>query len=352
VRQLTYLQAGSLEWREVPEPSLESERAAVVRPVAVATCDLDLAYLRGKAPIPGPFAFGHEFIADVVEVGGEVSSVRAGDRVVVPFQVTCGECDRCRRGLTSSCTGVEPRRAMYGLGTVVGRDWGGAMSDRVLVPYADAMLVPLPAGIDPVAVASMSDNLPDAWRTVARPLREQPGANVLIVAGGAPSIGLYAAAMAVALGAGSVEYIDVDHGRLQLAQDLGATVVEGPPPQRRARRAVTVDASAQPAGLACALRSTEPGGVCTSVGIYYSDEVPVPLLTMYTYGVTFITGRVDARPLIPEVLDAVVSGKLQPERVTSRVVGWDDAAEALLDPDINKLVMVPGAAGVAAGGPA
>ena len=341
MRQLTFVEAGKLEWRDVPTPAVEGAAQALVRPVAVATCDLDLACIRGQAPIPGPFAFGHEFIADVLEVGDGVTTVRTGDRVVVPFQITCGECDRCRRGLTANCVGVEPRRAMYGLGTVVGKDWGGAMSDLVRVPFADAMLVPLPAGVDPVAVASMSDNLPDAWRTVAPHLEANPGASVLVVAGGAPSIGLYAVAMARALGAGGVDYIDNDPGRLRLAEALGATAVEGPGPRKRGRHWITVDASAQPDGLACALRSTEPGGVCTSVGIYYTPEVAVPLLEMYTHGITFITGRVDARPLIPAILAAVRSGKLRPEMVTSAVVSWDDAPTALLERDINKLVMVP-----------
>ena len=345
MRQLTYIEPRKLEWVDVPEPRIEGPKQAIVQPLAVATCDLDLAIIHGRAPIPGPFAFGHEFVADVVEVGEEVGSVRIGDRVVVPFQITCGECERCRRGLTANCTGVEPRRAMYGLGTISGKDWGGAMSDRVRVPFADSMLVPLPAGIDPVAVASMSDNIPDAWRTVGPPLAGSPGGSVLVVAGGAPSIGLYAAALAKSLGASSIEYIDTNPGRLELAARLGATAVEGPPPRKHGRHPITVDASADAAGLACALRSTEPGGVCTSVGIYYTPETPVPLLEMYTYGVTFVTGRVDARPAIPKILDLVLKDQFHPEEITTSVVAWASAPWALLEP-VNKLVMVlDGAAG-------
>lgn len=339
MRQLTYIEPKRLEWQEVPEPSLDHPFEAIVRPVAVATCDLDLAIIHGHAPVPGPFAFGHEFIADVVEVGPDVENVRAGDRVVVPFQIACGMCDRCRRGLTANCVGVEPKRAMYGLGTIAGKDWGGAMSDHVRVPFADAMLVPLPEGVDPVAVASMSDNLPDGWRTVGPQLEANPGANVLVVAGGAPSIGLYAVAIAAALGAGEVTYLDTNPRRLKIAEELGAKVVEGAPPQRHGRHAITVDASGQAPGLACALRSTEPSGVCTSVGIYYADTA-IPLLEMYTYGITFITGRVDARPAIPRVLHLVTSGRLQPEKVTTQVVSWDEAPAALLEP-VDKLVMVP-----------
>lgn len=81
--------------------------------------------------------------------------------------------------------------------------WGGALSDIVRVPYGDAMLMGIPNGIDPISIASMSDNLPDAWRTVAPALAVNPGASVLVLGGAAKSVGLYATAMAVALGARS-----------------------------------------------------------------------------------------------------------------------------------------------------
>ena len=99
---------------------------------------------------------------------GRRSGARPGDRVVVPFQISCGECARCRRGQTGDCESV-PRLSMYGFGAF-GGNWGGASSDVVRVPYADAMLVPLPDGLEPATVASASDNIPDAWRTVAPPL--------------------------------------------------------------------------------------------------------------------------------------------------------------------------------------
>jgi len=339
MRQLTYVGSGKLEWQDVAEPVLESAREALVRPVAVATCDLDLAVIRGHVPIPGPFAFGHEFVAEVVDVGPDVRGVRRGDTTVVPFQITCGDCDACRRGHTASCSAVEPKRAMYGLGTVVGREWGGAMSDLVRVPFADAMLVPLPAQVDAVAVASCSDNLPDAWRTVAPPLQSLPGASVLIVAGGAPSIGLYAVGIARALGA-EVHYIDSEPHRLTIAKELGADVLEGRPPRRHGLHPITVDTSSSVDGLHCAIRSTAGDGICTSVGIYYQPEVGLPLLEMYTHNITFVTGRPSARPAIPHILQLVADGRLHPERITTSVVGWGDAVDALGEP-LTKLVMVP-----------
>ena len=98
----------------------------------------------------------------------------------------------------------------YGFGPAVAR-WGGFLSDLVCVPYAEHMLVPLPAGVSPAAVASASDNIADAWRAVAPPLGEEPGAPVLVVGGASSgSIGLYAVALALGLGAESVTYVDAD----------------------------------------------------------------------------------------------------------------------------------------------
>ena len=161
--------------------------------------------------------------------------------------------------------------------------------------------------------------------------------NVLIVGGGAPSIGLYAAAMAVALGAAAVDYVDSDPERLRLAEQAGVHVIEGPPPKRLGPYNLTVDASADGAGLACALRSAEPGGICTSVGIYYSDTA-VPLLEMYSKGITFVTGRVNAREAIPPVLDLVQAGRFKPEQFTTAVASWSDAPEAMFTPS-TKLVV-------------
>jgi alcohol dehydrogenase len=336
MRELTFLGPRRLEWREAPAPALEGPGQALVRPIAATTCDLDRWLIAGSAtPLPGPFPLGHEFVAEVVEVGEAVRGVDPGARVTVPFSISCGECERCRRGITASCSSV-PVGAMYGL--PFRGQWGGGMSDLVRVPFADAMLVRVPDGVAATTVASLSDNLPDAWRTVAPHLAARPGAEVLVAGGGAVSIGLYAVDVALSLGASRVVYLDTDPERCALAARLGAEVREGPPPPRAGRFTITVDASAAHAGLQCVLRSTEPGGVCTSSGIYYEELTPLPLLEMFTNGITFITARASSRPVVPDILDAVVEGRIHPERITSRVVAWDDAIEALLELP-TKLVM-------------
>jgi alcohol dehydrogenase len=197
---------GRLSWQEVPEPWRRHEREAIVRPRAVATCDLDWPMIFGQTPFQFPIHLGHECVAEVVE---GPDGFAPADRVVVPFQISCGKCERCRRGLTGSCATVPPL-SMYGFGAL-GGEWGGMLSHLALVPYADAMLVPVPAGIDPAVVASAADNIPDGWRAVAPALAELPAADVLVVAGAkARSIPLYAVDAALALGAASVTYVDDD----------------------------------------------------------------------------------------------------------------------------------------------
>jgi threonine dehydrogenase-like Zn-dependent dehydrogenase len=335
MRALTFLAPGKLEWQEVPDAALQSSDDALVRPLAVAACDLDVALLHGRAPFSGPFALGHEFVAEIVDVGAGVTGYRGGDRVIVPFQISCGACDRCRRGLTGSCRAVAPV-SMYGF-RPLGGDWGGAFADLVRVPYAAHMLVPLPAGIDPVAVASASDNVADGWRAVAPPLTEFPGAPVLVV-GGMGSVPLYAVAAALAHGAARVDYVDTDETRLALAAALGATAIAAASRPGRESYPITVDGSGHRDGLTRALRALEPEGICTSVSIYFED-VPMPLLRMYTRGARFVTGRVNSRAVLPRVLDLVASGRLHPERVTTAVVSWDDAPNALGAPGLKPIVV-------------
>jgi alcohol dehydrogenase len=328
VRQLTFQGPGQLAWEEVAAPRLSGDGDALVRPVAVATCDLDAALVDGRAPLPGPFAFGHEFVAEIVEAAPGVEAARAGDRVIVPFQISCGVCERCRRGLTASCEAAGAGAA-FGMAPIARREWGGALSDLVRVPFADAMLVPLPPGVEAATFASVSDNVPDGWRSVAPALESDPGTPVLIV-GGAGDVALYAAAIAVALGAQQVDYVDTNERRLRVAEAVGANAVERPADgSRLGRYRITVDHSGELAGLHSAIRSTEPDGTCTSTAIYFDANTPLPLLDMYTRGITFRTGRVNARTVIPQVVDLIVGGRLRPELVTAATVPWDEADTAL-----------------------
>jgi alcohol dehydrogenase len=338
VRQLLFEKRGKVRWEDVSEPALSSPAAAIVRPLAVATCDLDVGALRGAYPMAGPYPFGHEAVAEVIEVGTAVGSVGIGDVVVVPFQISCGQCSSCLRGRTGNCQ-AHPKMSTFGLGTMGGLQWGGLLADLALVPHADAMLVPVPSGIDPVTIASASDNIADGWRCVGPQLAEEPAAEVLVVGGdsGSNSIGLYAAGLAVTAGASRVVYVDRDTARLEVAAALGAEPYEhAEPPRKVGAFPITVDASGSEAGLRCALNSTAFDGRCTSPSVYL-DDPSLPMFSMYSRCCTLHTGRAHARSAIPAVLDAVSRG-FDPSIVTSAVVAWSEAEIALADPPM-KLVL-------------
>lgn len=370
MRQLTLVKPGRLEWLEVSEPTLSGEGDALVRPLVVARCDLDpvmvsggftrllraglaahvldpcFCAIAGTPAYAPPFPVGHECVAEVVACAPGVRSVSVGQRVVVPFQVACGTCAACQRGLTSRCTASGYSVTTYGFGHAA-RRYGGMLADLLRVPYADAMLVPLPAGVDPLAAASASDNLPDAYRSVAPALRARPGAKVLVVGGAAASIGLYAAGIAKALGAGLVDYWDTSRERLAIAERLGVGVLEAGRPSRlgvpRAlprRYAISVDArsDALGRGLELALRSLEPGGSCTSVGIYPGARTPLPLMQMYVDGLTLTTGISNARVNIPAVLGLLAEGRFDPTLVTTQVVPWESAHETFRERSTKLIV--------------
>jgi alcohol dehydrogenase len=326
MRRLALLGPNQVDWEEVDDAVVEQPGDAVVRPLAVAACDIDRPLLFGAIPVMPPVGLGHEFVGEVVQTGPEVQGFTPGDRVAVPFAISCGTCDRCRRGLTANCTSV-PKGSMFGLGQM-GRDWPGVAADMVRVPFASHMLVPFPSGLSPTLAGSISDNLPDAYRNVAPGLAANPGADVLVVAGNAPSIGLYTVLFARALGAGTVRYLDRDDERLRAAEALGADVEQVDAyPRKAGEFGVTVDASAMPEGLATAMRSTAPGGLCTSVGIYFGPETGAPLFDMYLTGFTFTTGRPHARADMPAILELLATGAVDPSPIQT-VAPWEDAPEA------------------------
>jgi alcohol dehydrogenase len=334
MRQLTFDAPGKTSWQEVGEPKLGGPGEALVRPVAVTLCDLDAAVLKGKVPAAPGMHLGHEFVAEIVELGDEVPR-RAAKRYLVPFQISCGTCARCRRGLTGSCETVHPL-AMYGLSAFGGGDWGGALADLVRVPFPE-MLIPLPDNA-PDVIAAVGDNFSDAYRCVAGPLQRRPGASVLVVGGGgAPSIGLSACHIAKALGASEVTYADYDKGRLTVAESLGCQVVEGYP-RRLGPMAITVDASSQQEGLMLAVRSTEPGGECTTPAIYFEPMTELPMLEMYSRGLTLHVGRAHVRAVVPEILGYIAGGVLDPAAIGIEHASWDDAVQALADPPTKLLL--------------
>ena len=342
MRALMFRGPMAIAWEEVETPRLVEPRDALVRPIAVARCDLDPAIAIGLYPMPAPFVMGHEMVGEVVAVGEAISNVRLGYKVIVPFQLSCMTCAPCLRGHTNACVNV-PSGTAFGLGPHGGVDLGGALAELVRVPWADVMLIPLPEGIDPVVAAGIPDNVSDGYRCVAAPLAERPGAPVLVVGGLAPSVGLYAVMAALALGADRVVYVDDDAARLELAVAAGAEVIDAKDQWDSLKLAerfpIVVDANVLDPGRNFALRSVEPCGVCTSVSGGASSRSNLPLQSMYLKGVRYEIGRVHACATARPVLDLVSSGALDPARIINKVVPFSEAVEGMILP-VVKVVFV------------
>lgn len=334
MRALIFVKPGCLEWQERADPQLLEPADAIVRPLASTICDLDALIIRGRTPFAGPFAIGHECIAEVIETGDAVSRVRVGDRVIVHWHVSCGHCQRCGDGRPNSCTTTSRVSAGYGLPGI--GDYGGMFSDLLRIPFADHGLTLVPSDVDPTLIASAADNLAFGYEYTVPHLQAQPGAPVLIV-GGCGSIALYAVAYATAAGASEVTYLDQDPTRLAIAAGYGAKVMTGAPPKRAGSFPIVVDASATSEGLLCALRSIEPEGIVSSVGGHFG-EVALPLFEMYLRGTRFYTGRGRGAPNVLPALAWVQDGRVDPRPIISEIADFDDAPSVLANPSLKPVL--------------
>ncbi|GAA1544848.1 zinc-dependent alcohol dehydrogenase [Nocardioides humi] len=365
MRELNVIKPGRIDWVERPAPVLVEETDVLVRPFVASRCDGDVlplhlhgvkhkamhaamksgvvdpvvANIIGTNPFEGPFGIGHEAIAQVTAVGDAVANLRVGDVVVVPWAVSCGACYECKLGLTAKCSTFVPTSpgqtlSCYGFGPMSG-SWGGVIADTLRIPFADHMLVTIPDAVDPLRVASAGDNLTDAWRGVAPALEQRPGGRVLVIGGGAQSIGLYAAGFAVLLGAERVDYFDDRDARLDLAASFGATVHKVSKKRSKSllpvitdRYDVAVEASSTGQGLRDALRALRPGGICTGNGYYLGTGTLLPVMDMYATSATLQVGVSHIRPHLPAMLDFIAETGFEAERVTSLLADWEDAVEA------------------------
>ncbi|MBM7486789.1 threonine dehydrogenase-like Zn-dependent dehydrogenase [Bradyrhizobium sp. USDA 3686] len=331
MKQLTFVRPEKVEWREVADPRVEGALEAIVAPLVIGRCDLDVGYVRGFIPLQGGEAIGHEMIGRVLDVGSDVLSVKPGDIVVVPAQISCGWCANCRRGFTGRCLSV-PLGSSYGMGRK--GSFGCSASDLVKVPFADGMLFPLPPGAVPADWIGFADMALDSWRAVGAPLSQRPGASVLIIGGWPSVIAIYAAGLASSLGAGCTDYWDDDPVRLTEAAKFGAhTITRGVAEPERTYE-IVVDCRNDAASPAEAIRFVEPEGVITCV-TYHAGQTSVPLLDAYYKGVTWRIGRPNVRAQMDALCPICVKGLFHPEHVKTSFFSYEEAPEAWMSHDLR-----------------
>lgn len=210
---------------DVPDPSVEAPTDAIVRITATNICGSDLHMYEGRTALDPGTVIGHENLGEVVEVGSGVTNIAVGDRVCLPFNVACGFCKNCERGLTGFCLTVNPPNAGGAYGYAQMGPYRGGQADYLRVPFADFNALQLPD--DSVEKENdyvmLADIFPTGWHGT-RLAKMQPGDTVAVY--GAGPVGIMAAYSATTQGAARVFVIDHNAERLALAEKFGATGID------------------------------------------------------------------------------------------------------------------------------
>jgi threonine dehydrogenase-like Zn-dependent dehydrogenase len=326
---------------DVPDAAIREPTDALVRVTHACICGSDLWPYRGELEIYGrPGRTGHEFMGVVEDVGPEVRTLRPGQRVIAPFAFSDGTCDRCRAGLHTSCR----HGGYWG-----GRDDGG-QGEAVRAPLADGTLVALPDEVDlsddrlAAALATLTDVM-GTGHHAALAAGVAPGSTAVVVGDGA--MGLCAVLAARRLGAERVIVLGHHADRLEIARGFGATdaVTErGAEAVERVRALTGGDGS--PHVLECvgtagsfdtAIRCAVPGGAVGHVGV---PAEPVGLLDVHMRNVRLVGGVAPVRGYIPELLEDVLSGRLDPAPVLDMTVGLEEVPEGYAAMDERRAVKV------------
>src|SRR5438874_3084854 len=215
MKALVYHGPGQRSWDTVPDPAIEEPTDAIVRIDSSTICGTDLHILKGDVPEVQPGTIlGHEAVGTVVEVGAAVTTVSAGDRVLVSCITSCGRCRFCKEGHYGLCTG--------GGGWIFGHLIDGLQAEYARVPFADTSVYKIPDELADEQVLFLADILPTAYEVGVLTGRVQPGDTVAIV--GVGPIGLAAVLTARLFTPAHIVAIDLDENRLERALELAADV--------------------------------------------------------------------------------------------------------------------------------
>jgi glutathione-independent formaldehyde dehydrogenase len=214
----------------VPDPKLEKFTDVIVKLTTTNICGSDLHMYEGRTDVEKGKILGHENLGEVVAVGKAVDAVKKGDKVVLPFNIGCGFCANCERGLTGYCLTCADPSVMPGMaGAAYGfagmGPYSGGQAQFLRVPYADFNCLQLPEDVDEKEkdYVMLSDIFPTGWHAT-RLADLKPGESIIIY--GAGPVGLMAAMSASIQGASEIFVVDGEEDRLALAEKMGATTID------------------------------------------------------------------------------------------------------------------------------
>ena len=326
----------SIEVGDRPDASISEPTDAVVRVALACVCGSDLWYYRGDSEFePGPI--GHEFVGVVEDVGAEVQDIAKGDLVIAPFAFSDGTCPHCRHGITSACAN----------GGFFPMNGDGGQGEAVRVPLADGTLVLVPGSGHSDEMMRSLLTLSDVMATghhAAVCARVEPGATVAVVGDGA--VGLCGILAATRLGAERVIALGRNPARQELAREFGATeIVEGRGDEATEAVMSLTDGVGADATLECvgtgqametAVSIARPGSMVGYVGVPHGVELPLQEMFFRNKGV--LGGSAPVRAYIPDLLDDVLDGRIDPGRVLDFETDLDRVAEAYAAMDERRAI--------------
>ncbi|SEO32578.1 Threonine dehydrogenase [Paracoccus alcaliphilus] len=390
MRALTWHGKHDVRVDTVPDPEIINPRDAVIEVTATAICGSDLHLYDGV--IPGLRAgdiLGHEFMGRVVESGPK-STLKKGDRVVVPFTISCGACFFCRQGLFSGCDNSNPvetqeasellyghaMSGLFGYSHLTG-GYPGGQAEYVRVPFSDVGPIVIPDGVPDEQVLFLSDILPTGWMAAGNC---DIGDGDTVAVWGCGPVGLFAIQSALLMGAGQVIAIDHYPGRLDLARRLGARVIDYR--QTHVLEALTemtggigpdavidavgmeshgfapdnlLDAMKQKVGvgadrahaLRMALTAVRKGGRVSVPGGYGGMADKFPLGALMQKGLQIRTGQTHVQKYIRQLLHRILEGEIDTTFLISHRLALEDAPTGYQNfhgrqNEWTKVVMTPG----------
>ncbi len=372
VRALVWHGKEDIRCDTVSDPEIQEPRDAIIKVTSCAICGSDLHLFHNLVPamLPGDI-MGHEAMGEVVEVGSGVGDgLKVGDRIVVPFTITCGECEQCRRGNFSVCERSNRRKdlaekvfghttaGLFGYTHLTG-GYPGGQAEYLRVPFADATHVKVPGGLPDEQVLFLSDILPTGWQAAVQ-CDIEPEDTVAVW--GCGPVGQMAIRSAILLGARQVIAIDYLPERLGMAEAAGAiainrgeeSVIErlneltgGKGPDKCIDAVGTeshVDLSLpdtimdrgmqmlmmendRPHVLREIIYVCRPAGIVSIPGVYAGLVDKIPLGAAMNKGLTFRMGQTHVRRWTDDLMRRIEEGEIDPSFVITHTVGLEDGPE-------------------------
>jgi threonine dehydrogenase-like Zn-dependent dehydrogenase len=374
----------------VPDPKILNSRDAIVRITSTAICGSDLHLYNGFIPtMERGDILGHEFMGEVVETGKNVSNLKVGDRVVVPFPIACGACSMCQQDLFSCCENSNPNAwiaekllgyspaGLFGYSHMLG-GYAGGQAEFARVPFADVGPIKVPDGVPDEQVLFLSDIFPTGY--MGAELCNIKGGEVIAVWGCGP-VGQFAIASAKMLGAERVIAIDRFPYRLQMARErAGATDIinyeevsvletlkeltggRGPDAcidavgmeahghaamyaYDRAKQALMLE-SDRPLALREAILACRSGGIVSVIGVYGGFIDKFPMGAVMNRSLTIRSGQTHVQHYLRPLLERIERGEIDPSFVITHRMRLDDAPRAFemfvnKEDDCIKIVLQP-----------